>query len=39
LIILIILGREYKLRRSSLRSFLHLPSFHPSSVQIFSSGP
>jgi hypothetical protein len=37
LIILIILGEEYKLRSSSLCSFLDLSSLHPSSVQIFSS--
>jgi hypothetical protein len=37
LIILIILGEEYKSRSSSLCSFLHSP--HPSSVQISSSAP
>jgi hypothetical protein len=37
LIILIILGKEYKLWCFSLNSFLHLPSLHPSLAQIFSS--
>jgi hypothetical protein len=39
LIILIVLGEEYKLRSSSLCSFSNLPSLDPSSVQIFSSAP
>jgi hypothetical protein len=40
LIILIILGEEYKSRSSSLYSFLHPhPSPHHSSVQISSSAP
>jgi hypothetical protein len=38
LIIRIILEEEYKLR-SSLCSFLQLPVFHPSLVQIFFSTP
>jgi hypothetical protein len=39
LIIVIIIGKEYKLWSSSLRSFLQPPSPHPSLVQIFSSAP
>jgi hypothetical protein len=39
LIILIILGEEYRLRSSSLSSLSTLLSPHPSSVQIISSAP
>jgi hypothetical protein len=39
LIILIILGKEYKLWIPSLCSFSNLPSLHPSSFKIFSSAP
>jgi hypothetical protein len=39
LIILIILGEEYKSRSSLLCSFLHLFITYPTLVQIFSSAP
>jgi hypothetical protein len=39
LIILIILGEQYKLSRLLLWNFSNLLLFYPSSVQIFSSAP